>query len=39
MKLKKEFTSFYQEIRIDSESHVLKEKRERFLKEMVLGIS
>lgn len=28
MKLKKEFASFYQEIRIDSESHVLKEKRE-----------
>lgn len=28
MKLKKEFASFYQEIRIDSESHVLKDKRE-----------
>ena len=28
MKLKKKFASFYQEIRIDSESHALKEKRE-----------
>lgn len=28
MKLKKEFLSFYREIRIDSESHALKEKRE-----------
>lgn len=26
MKLKKEFLSFYREIRIDSESHALKEK-------------
>ena len=28
MKLKKEFLSFYREIRIDSESHALKKKRE-----------
>ena len=28
MKLKKEFSDFYKNIRIDSESHVLKEKRE-----------
>lgn len=28
MKLKKEFSDFYKAIRIDSESHVLKEKRE-----------
>ena len=28
MKLKKEFSDFYTAIRIDSESHVLKEKRE-----------
>lgn len=28
MKLKKEFEDFYKEIRIDSETHVLKEKRE-----------
>ena len=28
MKLKKEFESFYKEIRIDSETHALKEKRE-----------
>ena len=28
MKLKKEFEYFYKEIRIDSETHALKEKRE-----------
>ena len=28
MKLKKEFADFYKDIRIDSESHALKDKRE-----------
>ena len=28
MKLKKEFSDFYKEIRIDTETNVLKEKRE-----------
>lgn len=28
MKLKREFADFYKEIRIDSETHALKEKRE-----------
>ena len=28
MKLKKEFSDFYKDIRIDSESHALKDKRE-----------
>lgn len=28
MKLKKEFSDFYKAIRIDSETHALKEKRE-----------
>ena len=28
MKLKKEFEDFYKEIRIDSETHILKDKRE-----------